>query len=73
MKNKVLNLNAKCLNDSIDSRSSFNDIINELENNTDFITLNVNKDEYLNYISYSKNGSKDPKYSTTIVNLKTMY
>lgn len=47
MKNKVLNLNAKCLNDSIDSRSSFNDIINELENNTDFITLNVNKDEYL--------------------------
>lgn len=35
------NLISKCLNDSIDSRSSFNDIINELENNTDFITLNV--------------------------------
>lgn len=46
------NLIKKSWNENKDSRLCFRQICNQLEKNPNFITPNVNKEEYYNYIAY---------------------
>lgn len=42
----------RCWNEKPSERPTFNQIITKLKNDPKFITDNINKDEYLNYIKY---------------------
>ena len=46
------NLIQQCWSQDPQNRPTFNEILFQLKNNDNFITENVNKDEYLNYIKY---------------------
>ena len=46
------NLIKKCWQKNPDERPTFDEIVNELKNNDDFITGDANKDEYYDYTNH---------------------
>lgn len=49
------NLIESCWHQDADSRPTFQEIVDELRNNSDFITENVDKDKFLEYVHYIDN------------------
>ncbi|KAK8843302.1 hypothetical protein M9Y10_025157 [Tritrichomonas musculus] len=55
----------KCWSNDYEKRPTFDEIVHTLKTNPDFITENIDKDEFLNYIEYIENSSNSPESNNT--------
>ena len=67
------NLIQKCWSQEPTDRPTFDEIVEELETNPDFITEDVNEEEYRKYIEYIKDPIKFPYSSEDIVSIEQMH